>query len=616
MTNPSIAECRPAAQPFVNAAAYLFVRLEELEPLRTVLRQLCREQKLKGTILLSPEGINLFVAGTRSGVDGLLAFLRGDQRFAGLQVKESLSSDQPFERMLVKIKREIIAFGVPGIDPQRKTSRRVSARELRDWLASGRDVVLLDVRNNYEVQVGTFADAQAVGVDNFRDLPEAVERLPADMKDRPVVTFCTGGIRCEKAGPYLERAGFRNVYQLDGGILKYFEEVGGDYFRGECFVFDKRVALDPALRPTATTQCYACQSPLSLADQQSPLYDPPHACPHCYQTPEQKQARLIDRRQAAIRAATTPLPGSVPYDNPRPLNVRQRFDGLTLLKFLQAHHPHLGNAYWEDVCAAGRIRQNGQPVPGDRVVRAGEQFAHLQSATTEPDVNPQIQLLYEDDALVVVSKPAPLPVHPSGRFNRNSLQWILNSVYAPLKLRPIHRLDANTTGIVVFAKTRSATAALQPQFASGEIEKVYLVRVQGIVDWERHVCEVPISRDPAQCGGRTVAADGLPSRTRFERLRLFDDGTALLQAIPETGRTNQIRVHAWHLGLPVCGDPLYLANGTLGEEQTHAPGAVMCLHAWRLAITQPVTRARLHFEAEPPGWTTGDGLAGCAWPSA
>lgn len=590
-------------EQFFNIAAYQFVTLDALERRRSELRELCAQLELKGTILITPEGINLFIAGRSDAVAVLLSFLRRDPAFAAMPVKQSYSNEQPFERMLVKIKDEIIAFGVEGIDPRRNTSKKIPAKQLKEWLDSGKELTLLDTRNDYEVRVGTFKNALPIGVDHFRDFPEAVEALPEELKQQPVVMFCTGGIRCEKAGPFMEQAGFREVYQLEGGILKYFEDCGGDHYQGECFVFDKRVALDPQLRETETTQCYACLAPLTKEDQLSEKYDPPHTCPHCHASAEEQQRRLMEFRLQKLAQVVTPLPGSLPYENARPLNVPEAFDQLTLLEFLSGRHPHLGEAYWREECGAGRIHRGGKPVPAEQIVRAGNQFAHLEPATREPDVNVAILILHEDNELVVVNKPAPLPIHPCGRFNRNSLQWILNEVYHPLRLSPAHRLDANTTGVVVFCKTRSVSRSVQPQFEQGTVEKAYLARVLGHVDWETQVCRAKIGRDSGDCGGRVIdEVNGLAAETHFECLSCDDDGTTLLRVVPKTGRTNQIRVHLWHLGIPIVGDPLYLPDGQLGGRQTSEVGELMCLHAAELTLNHPGSQSRSRFRAPAPDW--------------
>lgn len=239
--------------PIINIAAYRFADLRDLSTLRDELRFLCTNQQLRGTILLSPEGINLFVAGGREGVDSLLARLRQIPGLEPLQVKESLSRERPFRRMRIKIKPEIIAFGIAEVAPQRYTSRRISPQQLKQWLDEGRPVTLLDTRNNFEIETGTFQNARPIGIEHFRSFPEAAKQLPDNWRDQPIVTFCTGGIRCEKAAPYLELVGFRNVYQLDGGILKYFEECGSAHFKGECFVFDERVAVNAELRESKSS---------------------------------------------------------------------------------------------------------------------------------------------------------------------------------------------------------------------------------------------------------------------------------------------------------------------------------------------------------------------------
>ena len=235
----------------INVSAYLFAPLDDLPALRARLLDRAVALHLKGTVLLSPEGINLFVAGTPADVDAFLSTVRGIPRLGPLTAKVSKSTSAPFGRMRVKLKREIIAFGVPGIDPARQPSRRLAPETLKAWLDAGKPVTLLDTRNTYEIERGTFRGARPAGISRFRDFPAAAGQLPPELKDQPVVTFCTGGIRCEKAAPYLEREGFKDVYQLDGGILKYFERCGSAHYDGECFVFDEREGLDAELRAKA-----------------------------------------------------------------------------------------------------------------------------------------------------------------------------------------------------------------------------------------------------------------------------------------------------------------------------------------------------------------------------
>lgn len=593
----------------VNIAAYKFVGLDQLSERRERIRELARQLSLKGTVLLSEEGINLFVAGTRTGIDQFLEELRSDSQLSDLPVKESLSARQPFTRMLVKIKNEIISFSVDGIDPRTRTSPKLPPLQLKQWLDEGRPVHLLDTRNDYEVEVGTFKKAHVLGIDHFREFPEAVQSLPEGMKDEPVVMFCTGGIRCEKAGPFMEGQGFRNVFQLDGGILKYFEECGGDHYDGDCFVFDQRVAVDPQLKETAVEQCFACQMPLTVKDQESPSYVAGVSCRHCFQSPDEQQRELLMLRHAAIHRVTNPLPGSVAYDNRRPVNVPFRFAGRTLLDFLCEWHPQIERRIWEETILDGRIlrvkRKSEERVAPEAVVRDGERFEHLIPATVEPPVNADIEVLFEDDCLVVVNKPAPLPMHPCGRFNRNSLQYILNEVYKDHLLRSAHRLDASTSGVVVLCRTRTVANHVQPQFANREVEKVYVARVQGIPEVDQFSCSASITAEPGDKGLRTISDEGLAAETQFKVCERFADGTSLVEARPLTGRTNQIRLHLWHLGLPICGDPSYLPNG-----QTGSAGALgvddspLCLHARSIQLVHPKSALPVTYEAPLPAWAT------------
>ena len=219
----------------INISCYKFVELDQLPERKMAIRRRAVELNLKGTVLLSVEGINLFVAGPQQSIRDFVDFLREDPAFSDLAPKESANEYQAFNRMLVKIKREIISFGIEGVAPTVRTSPKLPAVELRKWLDEGRKIHLLDTRNDYEYGIGTFDNAIKLGIDHFREFPDAIANLPEELKDEPIVMFCTGGIRCEKAGPFMEIAGFRNVYQLDGGILKYFEDVGGDHGRSVVF---------------------------------------------------------------------------------------------------------------------------------------------------------------------------------------------------------------------------------------------------------------------------------------------------------------------------------------------------------------------------------------------
>lgn len=588
-----------------NISCYLFAPLSNLKELRERILAECKARGIKGTILLSTEGINVFLAAAREDIDAMVDFLRSIPGLEKLTPKISESTEQPFRRMLVRIKKEIIAFGVEGIDPARYTSPRIDAKTLKQWYDEGKPFVIYDTRNDYEIKLGTFKNAIPARIDNFRQFPEAVRRLPPELKDQPVVTFCTGGIRCEKAAPFMEREGFKHIYQLEGGILKYFEEVGGAHYDGECFVFDQRVGLDPSLHETESTQCYVCQSPLTDAEQNDPRFVQGESCPYCFKTTEEQQRLNIEARHEAIRALTTPLPGSAPYENHRPLNVGADFDGFTLIDFLCGIFGHIPREEWLALCEQGRFLNEARtPVPATHVVHAGERFYRVVPQTVEPDVNADLRLLHEDEAIIVLNKPAPLPMHPCGRFNRNTLQHILHEAYAPQKPRPAHRLDANTTGLVVLSRTRHFAGQLQPQFARGEVEKVYLVRVQGSPSWDDYTCELSISDAPGELGSREADEEnGRVARTEFRVLQRYADGTTLLEARPLTGRTNQIRVHLWELGFPVCGDAAYLPNKQKGDAQTlTVQDQPLCLHAWRLSFTHPLTKQRVSFETERPSW--------------
>ena len=273
---------------FINIAAYKFVTFNDTVERRASFQAICHDLDLKGTILLTPEGINLFLAGTRDNIDNFLCWLRQDTRFADIEVKESLSNEQPFNRMLVKLKKEIITMRHPLIQPELGRAPVVKAADLKRWLDQGHDdagkpVVMVDTRNAFEVDVGTFENTIDYRIHKFSEFPEVIARHKPELDGKTVVTFCTGGIRCEKAAIHMQNIGYDSVYQLEGGILKYFEEVGGAHYQGDCFVFDYRTALNPELKATTTVQCFACRAVVTAREQISPLYKVGVSCPHCAQ---------------------------------------------------------------------------------------------------------------------------------------------------------------------------------------------------------------------------------------------------------------------------------------------------------------------------------------------
>lgn len=252
----------------LNIAAYKFVALAQPEALQASLAGRLQGHAIKGTVLLAEEGINLFLAGPAGDIHDFLAWLKQDARFADLQAKESWSGAQPFRKLLVKVKPEIIRMNHPAVQPAAGRAPAVDAATLKRWLDTGHDdtgrpVVTLDTRNDFEADVGTFRNAIDWRIRKFTEFPEALQAHKQELAGKTVVSFCTGGIRCEKAAILMREAGVENVWQLDGGILKYFEESGHAHFDGECFVFDERRALDPALKPQVNPPMKPLNSPPS-----------------------------------------------------------------------------------------------------------------------------------------------------------------------------------------------------------------------------------------------------------------------------------------------------------------------------------------------------------------
>ena len=221
------------------------------------------------------------ISGNPDCIDEFKSWITAYKNLENLDFKESVSGYQPFNRMLVKRKSEIIPFGVEGINPTNSTAPYISPVQLKQWLDDDKDLVLLDTRNRYETRLGSFKQAVKLSMDVFRAFPYVVKKLDTIDRSKPLVTFCTGGIRCEKASALLMEYGFSDVFQLKGGILNYFQECGNSHYEGECFVYDQRVALDSNLRETETVQCYNCSQPVTKKEQQSPSYNVDISCPHC-----------------------------------------------------------------------------------------------------------------------------------------------------------------------------------------------------------------------------------------------------------------------------------------------------------------------------------------------
>lgn len=293
----------PDSPTIIVAALYQFTGFDDPAALRDPLKAVCDAGGVKGTLLLAKEGINGTIAGSRAGIDAVIAHIRGLPGCDGLDWKESFAAEMPFYRMKVRLKKEIVTLGVPGVDPVGKVGTYVAPE---DWnaLITAPDVVVIDTRNDYEVKIGTFEGAINPQTETFRDFPrwfrDFSEKLEAEGTKPRIAMFCTGGIRCEKSTAFLRAEGFDDVYHLKGGILKYLETVpeAESRWQGECFVFDQRVAVGHGLALGSHTLCHACRMPLSEDDLKSPLYEEGVSCHHCHdQRDEASRARYAERQR-------------------------------------------------------------------------------------------------------------------------------------------------------------------------------------------------------------------------------------------------------------------------------------------------------------------------------
>ena len=289
---------------YLNVAFYKFVHFPNYTSFQSKILNFCVERNIKGTILLAEEGINAAAAGTKKNIYELLNFLKIDNRFSDITHKESYSEEIPFHRMRVKLKKEIVSLGRPNINLSNRSGIRVDPKNWNILLADP-DVVLVDARNDYEYQIGTFKNAISPKTTNFREFPTFIKEKLNTKKNKKIAIFCTGGIRCEKASSYMLSKGFENVYQLNGGILKYMDENETDksLWEGECFVFDSRVSVDSELAEGNYEQCYACRRPLSEKDLQSNLYQKGISCPNCINETSDAQRASFRERQQQVELA-------------------------------------------------------------------------------------------------------------------------------------------------------------------------------------------------------------------------------------------------------------------------------------------------------------------------
>lgn len=303
---------------YLNISMYRFVALPDYVELRQKWKQECHALGIRGTILLSPEGTNIMLVGLPEAIRLFVSYLQDDPRLSDIEPKESWTDYLPFNKMRIKLKHEIITYRQSDdMAPlQRERAPSVKPSELDEWIErgyddQGRDVVIVDTRNNYEVEFGTFKQADWFDIRKFSDFPAKMKTRQGQYQDKTIVTFCTGGIRCEKAAIHLNEMGF-NAVQLEGGILKYFEETGGKHWEGDCFVFDQRVAVNKSLEDAESVLCRACGAQVDKEGKLSLKFKEGVCCPHCYE--ENAPQRIKDRNQMIERQKYEPIPKDIPSE--------------------------------------------------------------------------------------------------------------------------------------------------------------------------------------------------------------------------------------------------------------------------------------------------------------
>lgn len=585
-----------------------FVRLEisRLRPLRENIKRWGKRLQLTGTVVLSPEGLRISVSGLQIEVRKFLHSLKQDTGIQSFNVTESQThaSAPQTDTFHVRIRNQLVSLNSPDLTKQHHQSRSIDPQQLKLWLGESRKMILFDVRNDYEIAVGTFRNAQSAGIRHFKDFPKALRSLPLEMMPQTVVVFCQDGIRSVRAASLMESRGFKNVISLSGGILGYFQSVGHACFDGRCFVFDHRVAVDAHFRHPEVSICPQCRAVLLPEDLNTASDLNRDNCRYCYKWQSDINAMPSAQTDNLIAHYASTLPGSEPYDNFRSLKVPAKAVGSRVIDFLNTMKFRPPDLAWESIMAMGRLTFNNLPLKPDDILTSGGQLIHHVPGTVEPTVNPDITVIYEDEDLLVLNKPAPLPVHPSGRFNRNTLQYIVSNALKPLPLRCAHRLDANTWGVIVLSKSREVASILQPEFEIGNVVKEYRALVHGCPTQKEFFCSEPVSRESTMAGGRFIDPNGLHATTGFSLIHSLGDDMSLLRVrLVSGGRTHQIRLHLWHLGYPVVGDPLYLPDRKRGQIQTLSPEAPpMCLQSYSIEFIHPTRGYRVRFEAPLPPW--------------
>ena len=289
---------------YAICALYEFTRLDDFEDIQTPLKSFLESMSVRGTLLLAREGINGTIAGSKESIEKVLDYLQSDDRFLEIEYKFSYSKKPPFKRLKVKLKKEIVTMGLSEIDPNQSVGTYVKPK---DWnnLINDPDVVLIDTRNNYEYEIGSFKGAINPNTDTFREFPDFTKNNLKKYQDKKIAMFCTGGIRCEKSTAYLKSEGFKNVFQLQGGILKYLEEVKEEesLWEGECFVFDDRVAVKHNLEQGKYDQCHACRFPITEEDTKHPHFEKGASCPRCHGTKNIEQVDRYREREKQVQLA-------------------------------------------------------------------------------------------------------------------------------------------------------------------------------------------------------------------------------------------------------------------------------------------------------------------------